>query len=83
MLLAWLSVRFFMEAARLTLTVLPDGSGVALVGIAGGSEPFIKLIMETTLSDFLKDKIKKFKMQNLQTSFHTCQMQNLQNTISH
>lgn len=40
MLLAWLSVRFFMEGTRLTLTVLPDGSGVVLVGIAGGSEPF-------------------------------------------
>ena len=40
MLLAWLSVRFFMEATRRTLTVVPDGKGVVEVGIAGASAPF-------------------------------------------
>lgn len=29
-----------MEATRFTLTVLPEGRGVVLVGIAGGSPPF-------------------------------------------
>jgi len=29
-----------MEGTRLTLTVLPDGYGVVLVGIAGASAPF-------------------------------------------
>ena len=39
MLLACASVRLFIEATLLTFTVLPDGNGVVLVGIAGVSEP--------------------------------------------
>ena len=33
-----------MEATRFTLTVLPEGRGVVLVGMAGGSPPFKKNI---------------------------------------
>ena len=39
MLLACASVRLFIEATLLTFTVLPDGNGVVLVGMAGVSEP--------------------------------------------
>ena len=36
-----------MEATRFTLTVLPEGRGVVLVGMAGGSPPFKTKNMST------------------------------------